>query len=94
MSENPTGKVLRKDTLEWIEAHPELVKRIEKLQEISEDESADLETLEQAERAVIEEINRLGGEALRQWLTRKEAKASGVASTEKDLRRHSKKNSG
>lgn len=94
MTENPTGNVLRKDTLAWIEAHPELVKRIEKLQAISEDESSDLETLEQAERAVLDEINRLGGEALKQWLSSKEAKASDRAAAEKDLRRHSKKNSG
>ncbi len=81
-------------TQEWIGKHPELVEGLERLREIAEDEESDVETLEKAERTVLEEIERLGREALEGWLRCKEKKASEEAAGKKGLRKHSKKNSG
>ena len=67
---------------------------MERLREISQEEGAELETLEKAERAVMEEIERLGRQALEGWLSSKEGKASEEAAGKKGLRKHSKKNSG
>lgn len=66
MAKKATRNKLKSCTLEWLEKHPQLIDHLERLQEISEDSESDLETLEAAERAVIEEIDRLGGEALKQ----------------------------
>ncbi len=68
MPENNPTKTLNQETLAWIEKNSELVKRLERLREVGEEASSDMEILEEAERAVIEEIDRLGAEALRQWL--------------------------
>jgi len=94
MEQNPTGKKLKKHTLAWIEKHPELVERIERLQEISEDPESDLETLEAAERAVMDEIERLGGLALEGWMKSRELEARAASEKTPGLRKHSKKNSG
>lgn len=80
------------NTLAWIQKHPELIERLSCLQDISEDPNSDLKTLEQAERAVIEEIDRLGAEALKLWLCRRQQETSKQASENPDLRKHSKKN--
>lgn len=85
---------LGQDTLKWIEAHPELIGHLERLREVSEDAHRDFETLEAAERAVIQEINRLGGEALKGWMSRREAEASEQMAQRKGVRKHSKKNFG
>ena len=94
MARNTEQKRLGKDTLEWIESHPELIGHLERLREVSEDPHSDLETLEAAERAVMEEIDRLGGEALKGWMRRREAEASEQMSRREGVRKHSKKNSG
>lgn len=86
-------KTLRKNTLDWIEGHPQLVERLEHLQEIAEDSRTDLETLEKAERAVMDEIERLGGLALEGWLCSRQTKVSEEMSGKKGVRKHSKKNS-
>jgi len=96
MAKKSTENKLKSSTLEWIERHPELIGHLERLQEISEDPDSDLETLEAAEKAVIDEIDRLGGEALRQWMQRREREVCAEAGSGRfgRLRRHSKKNSG
>lgn len=94
MAQNTDRKQLDKETLQWIESHPELIGHLERLRQVSEDPRSDLKTLEAAERAVMQEIERLGGEALKGWLRRREEEASEEASRQKGLRKHSKKNSG
>jgi len=84
---------LSKSTLNWIEAHPELIVHLERLREVSEDPDSELETLEAAERAVIKEIDRLGGEALKAWMKMREAQANDQMSQQPGVRKHSKKNS-
>jgi len=81
-------------TFKWLEKHPALMERLARLQEISTNAGGDLDTLAKAEREVIEEVDRLGAEALKQWLgSRHEA----IRAEEQSLagsRRHSKKNCG
>lgn len=92
MAKKLERKQLSKETLNWIESHPEIVGHLDRLREVSEDPQSDLKTLETAERAVIEEITRLGGEALKGWMQGQEAKASQEASGLEGVRKHSKKN--
>lgn len=94
MLKKEAGKAISARTQERMREHPKLVESLERLREISEDQEAGVETLEKAERAVLEEIGRLGRQALEGWLKSKERKASEGATGEKGLRKHSKKNSG
>jgi len=94
MAKNETKRKLGNETLAWVEKHPELVSRIERLREVSEDSSSDLDTVEKAERAVMEELERLGSETLRQWLEKKQEQADAQTQRQRGVRRHSKKNSG
>ena len=94
MLKKQSGQEISAKTQEWIREHPRLVESLERLREISQEEGAELETLEKAERAVMEEIERLGRQALEGWLSSKEGKASEEAAGKKGLRKHSKKNSG
>jgi hypothetical protein len=94
MLKKGSGKEISARTQEWMGERPKLVESLERLREISEDQEAGVETLEEAERAVLEEIERLGRQALEGWLSSKERKASEGAAGEKRLRKHSKKNSG
>lgn len=94
MDTRPKHKQIDKSTLAWIEQHPELMDRLDRLREISEDRESDLATLEAAERAVMDEIERLGAQALKGWLERRELEARGAAGQLPGLRKHSKKNSG
>jgi hypothetical protein len=92
MAKKQTSKQLSEETLKWIESHPQLIGHLERLQQLSEDKQGDLKSLEQAEMAVIEEIDRLGGEALKQWMQGREKELSEHKATETGVRRHSKKN--
>lgn len=65
----------RKNSLEErLKAHPQLRKRIESLLKIVEDESDDVETADEAEQRLIDELRRMGNEALHDWAIRKEMK--------------------
>jgi len=94
MEQHSRGKRVEKNTLAWIEKHPELMDRLDRLREISEDEQSDLETLEAAERAVMDEIERLGAVALQGWMQRRELEARAASEKLPGVRKHSKKNSG
>ena len=94
MERKSNGKKLAKETLAWVEKHPELIERLERLREISEDPESDLETLEAAERAVMDEIERLGRLALQGWMKSRELEARAASEQTPGLRKHRKKNSG
>jgi hypothetical protein len=82
-----------KTTLKWLEKHPALIERLARLQEISTNTGGDLDTLAKAEREVIEEVDRLGAEALKQWLGSRQETVSAEEQLIAGSRRHSKKNS-
>lgn len=84
----------RETTLKWLEQHPELMERLARLQEISTNAGGDLDTLAKAEREVIEEVDRLGAEALKQWLEKRQEAVDAEEQLIAGSRRHSKKNSG
>jgi len=93
MADSKHRKRLDKSTLSWIEEHPDLIEHLERLKTISEARGEDIRTLDQVERAIIDEVDQLGGETLKQWLVRREIEAADQAVQTKGLRKHSKKNS-
>ena len=80
---------MKTSTLEWIERHPSVVETIENLHAVSVDENSDLETIEKAEQAVIDEITKLGAQSLEHWLNTRVKHAAEQTTG----RKHSKKNS-
>ena len=83
---------LKPSTLEWLERHPKLIERLERLHEIEEDSRSDIGTLDKAEHAAIEQVDRLGKEILGHWLGREEKEAAQQACERKGWRKHSIKN--
>ena len=57
---------------ERLEAHPQLRERIEALVGIVEDSAGDLDRADAAEQRVIEELRRMGNDALHAWASGKE----------------------
>ena len=57
---------------ERLAAHPQLRERREAVLGIVEDTSVEIEQAEEAERRVIDELRRLGNEALRSWAVQQE----------------------
>ena len=58
---------------ERLNAHPQLKVRIDALLAIVEDANEEGKKADEAERRVIEELRRLGNEALRSWAAQQEA---------------------
>lgn len=57
---------------ERLSAYPQLKERVEALLAIVEDNTADVQQADEAERRVIAEVRRLGNEALSSWAARQE----------------------
>ncbi len=86
----------RKGPLEArLNAHPHLRDRIEELLKIVEDAAGDIDKADEAERLVIEELRRLGHEALQGWADLKEAQKGKELESNKGRKvsGHGKKNS-
>ena len=78
---------------ERLKAHPHLKERIEKLLEIVEDASGDIDKADEAEQLVIKELQRLGNEVLHDWAIHKEnTKVSKYNQSNDKSKRHGKKN--
>jgi hypothetical protein len=71
--------------------HPHLRARIESLLEVVEDTAGDCEKADAAERRVIEELRRMGNEALTAWAERGVEKRAEVAQAEPEWRPGGKK---
>lgn len=76
---------------ERLNRHPRLRARVESLLEVVEDAADECEQADVAERRVIEELRRLGNEALTVWAERGVEKRAGVAQAEPDWRPGGKK---
>jgi hypothetical protein len=86
----------RKDSLEKrLNAHPHLRERIEQLLDVVEDAAGDVDKADEAERRFIEELRRLGHEALQGWAVGKETQKVKDLQSDNDRKvtGHGKKNS-
>jgi hypothetical protein len=79
--------------LEWLNRHPELKRRVHALAAIAEDADGDLVRADEAERRVIEEVRRIGQEALHSWAEGRIARGEGAPLSGEGTRRAGKKNS-
>lgn len=79
--------------LELLNRHPGLKSRVQALADIVADSDGDLSRADAAERRVIEEVRRLGQEALHGWAEGQIARAEAQAHGESQVRRAGKKNS-
>lgn len=78
---------------ERLHAHPVLKKRVESLLQIVEDPSREIETADDAELRVIEEVRRLGNELLQEWASTKEReRVEELRKTQGTVEGHGKKN--
>lgn len=79
---------------ERLNAHPQLRERIEALLRVVEDAAGDVDKADEAERRVIEELRRMGIEALQAWAERKVGEcATEVRAQSPSAKGHGKKNS-
>jgi hypothetical protein len=79
--------------LELLNRHPGLKSRVQALADIVADSDGDLARADEAERRVIEEVRRLGQEALHGWAEGQIARAEAHAAEAREVRRAGKKNS-
>ena len=79
--------------LQRINRHPLLRARFESLLEVVEDAGGDLEKADAAERRVVEELRRMGNEALTEWARDGIDKCEAQAREMPDVRSGGKKNS-
>jgi hypothetical protein len=77
--------------LERLNRHPHLRARVESLLQVVEDTAGDCEKAEVAERRVIEELRRMGNDALTAWAERGVEKRAAVAQAEPGWRPGGKK---
>ena len=78
---------------ERLHAHPILKKRVEALLQIVDDPLEEIDTANEAELRVIEEVRRLGNELLQEWASTKERKrAEALGKTQEGVVGHGKKN--
>ena len=85
----------RKRSLEErLRNNPYLRERIEAMLDIVEAGEGDVETVDEAERLVIEEVRKLGNELLHGWANVKTAQQTKAKQQESNVTRHGKKNSG
>ena len=75
-----------------LNAHPHVRRRVESMLSAVEDESGDLKLADDAEMRMIEEVRRMGQEALQAWASRQTNQCSQQASQDKTTWREGKKN--
>lgn len=83
----------RQELVERLQRHPELCERVKELLTIVENAEGDSLTADAAEERVVQEMRRIGREALQAWALGKEAKVAHHCATRLGLARRGKKNS-
>ena len=72
--------------------HPHLKGRIEKLLEILESADGDVKKADEAEKLIIEELRKMGNEALHDWaINREEKEVEVIKKSKKGLKGNGKK---
>lgn len=89
----PSGDLSDEQLLHHLNRHPHLKSRMQALIQVVEDADGDLRLADAAERRVIEEIRRLGQEALEAWAGRQVEKSGAALEQAAAVRRGGKKNS-
>jgi len=79
--------------LKGLNSHPQLKSRIASLLAVVEDAGGDLKEADAAEMRLIEEIRRMGQEALQAWADRQVQKTEQELRQTEQVRREGKKNS-
>jgi hypothetical protein len=79
--------------LALLNRHPGLKHRVQALADIVADSDGDLSRADEAERRVIDEVRRLGQEALQGWAEGQIARAAAQGDEDPEVRRAGKKNS-
>jgi hypothetical protein len=84
---------MRKSLEERLRAHPALYARISQLLEVVENAAGDVAKADEAERRVMEELRRMGQEALQSWAERQQVVLEQAAEADSQLTRKEKKES-
>jgi membrane-bound ClpP family serine protease len=92
MATMATKTLSDEELLRRLQAHPQLRNRMESLLLVVENAAGDLKEADAAEMRVIEEIRRMGQEALTAWATQQVEKSSDELSQRRGVWREGKKN--
>ena len=74
-----------------IEAHPEIFDSMERLLQVVENETGEATTADEAEELLVEELRRMGHDALQSWATAKQERIEREYGSRKDFTRREKK---
>lgn len=89
----PATRLSDEELVRKLRAHPEVRHRLESIFQAVEDETGDLKEADVAEMRLIEEIRRLGQEALQAWASHQVQKTSRELQQTGGVWREGKKNS-
>jgi hypothetical protein len=76
-----------------LESHPEVLDRVERIMEVVENETGEAITADEAEELLVQELRRMGHDALQGWAKRKEEKLERDYSARSGMVRREKKDS-
>jgi hypothetical protein len=88
-----TTKLSDEEILRGLNANPQIKNRIASLLAVVEDAAGDLKEADAAEMRLIEEIRRMGQEAMQAWATRQVEKSEQEIRRGGEVQREGKKNS-
>jgi len=88
-----TTQMNTQELVRRLEAHPHLRERIASLLAVVQDESGEFKLADDAEDRVIEEIRRMGQEAMQEWANSQVNRATQDALGSGECHREGKKNS-
>jgi hypothetical protein len=83
---------MRDEMRTWLESRPELMRRLEEMRRICQNEQAGHNLLRQAESALVEQLDASGRDLIGAWLEKRNQQESARASAETGLRKRTKKN--
>jgi hypothetical protein len=84
-------QVERRNLLERLEKHPELMERFEMILDIVENAAGDVEKADEAERRAIEAVRQLGNEIVQGWAQRQHEKKENEYDQKAEFSRKEKK---
>jgi hypothetical protein len=76
-----------------LESHPEVFDQMERIMEVVENETGEAMTADEAEELLVQELRRMGHDALQGWARRKEVKLEREYSARPGMVRREKKDS-
>ena len=76
-----------------LESYPEVLDRVERIMEVVENDTGEAITADEAEELLVQELRRMGHDALQGWANRKEEKLERDYSARSGMVRREKKDS-